>query len=140
MSFNIIDKNPRKPRVEGPKAQERYMDELMGDWVGNHGVHAANAREDRHPEMTANERARMLAEAEKHLAELRDKGVFDTPTATATAIELDFAHETRPEVVAARRGMFLVKKLAYQEQAYGYCHIEDLDELAECKRIVAAYA
>ena len=33
---NIIDKNPRKPKVEGPKAQEAYIDELGSEWIDNH--------------------------------------------------------------------------------------------------------
>lgn len=136
MSFNIIDKNPRKPRVEGKKAQEQYVESLMHDWVDNHSVHEANAREDRHPKMTWNERARMLEEGEKHIAQLREKGYFGPTKDT-----LEVAGDGPPDAVvqAAKRGELLVKKLAYQESAYGCCHIEDLDELRECSRICQEY-
>jgi len=123
----IDRKPPPKIRKEGPKAQERYVEELHNTWIGGHVLNSPTEIEgDRPPQGLVDHAALLEEETRQHMAK-RD---------ALEAASMGFVTETDPKVIAARRGMHLVKKADWQMYMYDRIDPEVIAEIAQCKLIV----
>ena len=124
----IDRKPPPKIRKEGPKAQERYVEEMYDEWIGGHATKDTKPAGDQPPQHIV-DRYALLEEETRAKMQKADE---------AEARAAGHLLPTDPVVIAAMRGMFLVKKADWQEYAFGQVDPEVVAEIAECKLVVDA--
>lgn len=123
--MEIIDRNPRKPRVEGRKAQERYIEQLHDEWIDNHA--SKEVFEEAPPEVPENVRRR-YAESEAITRQImEERGMFSAPSGPIVVGEPE-VDETRTLAV---RGDLLMRKAAWELQAFGAVREDTVAEIEE---------
>ena len=103
--FNIIDKNPRKPRKEGPKAQQAYVEELGSEWIDGHKLNEVEDPRfrDREPEVPGHIRERAERLEAETAEKMRRANISTNPRQRALATDVraqqKLNEDNRPQVI-----------------------------------------
>jgi len=127
----IHDKTPegRRKLKEGPIAQQRYLDELMSEWLDNHTLNQEQESKDEPPQHIKDRYALLEEETRQKIMRRDYAGVVNEAVEQAQ-MQID---QTR---AAAERGNVLMRRAAQDLQMYGHVREDTLEEIETVAKIL----
>lgn len=121
---HIHDKTPegRRKLKEGPKAQEKYLEELMSEWVDNHTLNTQEEDQDPVPQHIQDRYALLEEETRQKILKRDYEAVVASAVEEAQAV-------ISQRRAAAERGNVLMRRAAQDLQMYGRVRESTLKEI-----------